>query len=166
MLPAVDVGRSVSRVGGKTQLPAYRRVAGDLRLSYSQFEELEAFSRFSSRLDEETRQTLERGHRVREVLKQPQGKPLSAPEQVAVLVAVTAGVFDALPVAQIAEAETSVRRSVLANCPELCARIEAGEKLTDEDFQTLQETTRESVTQLLEKNHAHAGKPGTADSLG
>ena len=50
MLPAVDVGRSVSRVGGKTQLPAYRRVAGDLRLSYSQFEELEAFSRFSSRL--------------------------------------------------------------------------------------------------------------------
>jgi F-type H+/Na+-transporting ATPase subunit alpha len=62
--------RSVSRVGGKAQLPAYRAVAGDLRLSYSQFEDLEAFSRFGTRLDDRTRQTLERGRRVREVLKQ------------------------------------------------------------------------------------------------
>ena len=61
VLPAVDVGRSVSRVGGKTQLPAYRTVSGSLRLAYSQFEELERFSRFSSRLDEETRTALERG---------------------------------------------------------------------------------------------------------
>jgi len=72
MLPAVNVGRSVSRVGGKTQLPAYRAVAGDLRLSYSQVEELQAFSRFSSRLDEETQATRQRRRRVREVLKQPQ----------------------------------------------------------------------------------------------
>ena len=83
----MDVGRSVSRVGGKTQLPAYRAVAGDLRLSYSQFEELEAFSRFSSRLDEETRATLERGRRVREIFKQSQYQTLSVPEQIAVLIA-------------------------------------------------------------------------------
>jgi len=69
ILPAVDVGKSVSRVGGKTQLPAYRSVAGDLRLSYSQFEELESFSRFGTRLDDATRRTLERGWRVREILK-------------------------------------------------------------------------------------------------
>ena len=70
ILPAVDVGRSVSRVGGKTQLAAHRAVAGDLRLTYSQFEELEKFARFSSQLDEDTRQTLERGKRIRETLKQ------------------------------------------------------------------------------------------------
>ena len=61
VLPAVDVGKSVSRVGGKSQLPAYREVVGDLRLSYSQFEELEAFARFGTKLDEETRKTLEHG---------------------------------------------------------------------------------------------------------
>ena len=166
MLPAVDVGRSVSRVGGKTQLPAYRRVAGDLRLSYSQFEELEAFSRFSSRLDEETLHTLERGRRVREVLKQPEGQPMSVPEQIAVLVAVTAGIFDEIPFGQIARAEAVVREAVLSQCPELCAQILAGEKLSDEDFQSLVETTRASVKQLLEQTHGDDGNAGTADSLG
>jgi F-type H+/Na+-transporting ATPase subunit alpha len=78
VLPAVNVGLSVSRVGGKTQLPAYRAVAADLRLSYSQFEELEAFARFGTRLDEDTRRTLARGERVREVLKQPQYATLPA----------------------------------------------------------------------------------------
>ena len=70
VLPAVDVGRSVSRVGGKAQLPAYKAVAGDLRLAYSQFEELETFSRFGTNLEDETRRSLERGRRVRETLKQ------------------------------------------------------------------------------------------------
>ncbi len=96
ILPAVDVGKSVSRVGGKAQLPAYRAVAGDLRLFYSQFEELEVFSRFGSRLDERTRQTLARGRAVREALKQPQFDPLPASVQVAILVAATAGLFDNL----------------------------------------------------------------------
>jgi len=71
LLPSVDVGKSVSRVGGKTQLPAYRKVAGDLKLSYAQFEELEVFARFGTRLDKETRQALNRGRRVRALLKQP-----------------------------------------------------------------------------------------------
>jgi F-type H+-transporting ATPase subunit alpha len=92
-LPAVDVGKSVSRVGGKTQLAAYRWVAGDLRLSYAQFEELEAFSRFGTRLDEQTRNTLERGRRVRQILRQPQYDPLPVARQIASLVAVNAGPF-------------------------------------------------------------------------
>src|SRR5579883_2701874 len=96
ILPAVDVGRSVSRVGGKAQLPAYRAVAADLRLFYSQFEELEVFSRFGSRLDEHTRETLARGRAVREALKQPQFDPLPAAEQVAILVAATSGLLDNL----------------------------------------------------------------------
>jgi len=70
VLPAVEVGLSVSRVGGKTQLTPYRAIAGDLRLSYSQFEKLEAVARFGTRLDEDTRRTLARGARVCEVLKQ------------------------------------------------------------------------------------------------
>ena len=94
VLPAVDVGLSVSRVGGKTPLAPYRAVAADLRLSYSQFEELEAFARFGTRPDEDTRRTLARGERVREVLKQPQYATLSAADQIVTLLAVTSGLFD------------------------------------------------------------------------
>ncbi|MGD0022206.1 MAG: alternate F1F0 ATPase, F1 subunit alpha [Smithellaceae bacterium] len=129
ILPAVDVGKSVSRVGGKTQLPAYRSVAGDLRLSYSQFEELESFSRFGTRLDESTRKTLERGWRVREILKQGQYKPLRASEQIASLLSVTGGSLDNVPTEKVREAEAHVLQSVTEQLPELCGRIEAGNKL-------------------------------------
>ncbi|MEQ9407391.1 MAG: alternate F1F0 ATPase, F1 subunit alpha [Fuerstiella sp.] len=132
MLPAVDVGRSVSRVGGKTQLPAYRAVAGDLRLSYSQFEELEAFSRFSSRLDEETRATLERGRRVREILKQPQYATLTVPEQIAPLFAVTGGLLDSRDASQIAKAELGIRTAGLSGIPDLCERLISGRPLSAE----------------------------------
>src|SRR6056297_864054 len=103
VLPAVDVGRSVSRVGGKAQLPAYRAVTGELRLTYSQFQELEAFARFGTRLDEETRQTLRRGRRLREVLKQDQYAPMPVAEQLAVLLAATEGVFDDIEPDRMAE---------------------------------------------------------------
>ncbi len=108
ILPAVDVGLSVSRVGGNAQLPPYRRVAGDLRLSYSQFQELESFSRFGTRLDERTRQTLEHGHRVREVLKQGTFSPLSAGEQIAILLATSDGLLDSIPLEKMAEGETRI----------------------------------------------------------
>lgn len=71
VLPAVDVGKSVSRVGGKAQLPSFRAVAGDLKLAYAQFEELESFSRFGARMDEATRKIIDHGSRIRECLKQP-----------------------------------------------------------------------------------------------
>ncbi|HPL63212.1 MAG: alternate F1F0 ATPase, F1 subunit alpha [Syntrophales bacterium] len=133
ILPAVDVGKSVSRVGGKAQIPAYRVVAGDLRLSYSQFEELETFSRFGTRLDENTRRVLERGWRVREILKQPQYRTLTAADQIAALLAVTGGVFDSVPTERVVEAEKNLQEIIRAQYPDLCARIEAGEKFTDED---------------------------------
>jgi F-type H+-transporting ATPase subunit alpha len=135
ILPAVDVGKSVSRVGGKTQLPAYRSVAGDLRLSYSQFEELESFSRFGTRLDESTRRVLERGWRVREILKQNQSMPLRASEQIASLISVTGGSLDNVPTEKVREVEGHVLRVVNEQMPELCGRIEAGAKLeiTDRD---------------------------------
>lgn len=133
MLPAVDVGRSVSRVGGKTQLPAYRSVAGNLRLSYSQFEELEAFSRFSSRLDETTQATLARGRRVREVLKQPQYHTLSVPEQIAPLLAVTEGHLDHVELSEMAATEATISADITTGAPDLCERILAGQKLSDAD---------------------------------
>jgi F-type H+/Na+-transporting ATPase subunit alpha len=152
ILPAVDVGKSVSRVGGKTQLAAYRAVAGDLRLSYSQFEELETFSRFGTRLDEETRKTLDRGRRVREVLKQSQYEPMPVPEQAAVLVAVTGGIFDQISLDQIAGAEQLIRKAVTTQLPDLCVRIQSGDKLSDEDRNAVLSKAGEAVEKMKSDN--------------
>lgn len=164
ILPAVEVGRSVSRVGGKTQLPAYRAVAGDLRLTYSQFEELEKFARFSSRLDEDTRATLERGRRVREILKQRQYQPLSVPEQIAVLLAITSGVLDRVSVADIARAEQRIRRAVTDQLPELCERIAAGEKLSDDEVQELRRVADEATGPPAESGPEQEPQPAGRDT--
>jgi len=107
-LPAVDIGKSVSRVGGKAQLPAYRDIVGELRLAYTQFGELETFARFGTRLDEHTRKAIRRGRRVREILKQNEAESLTASEQIAVLFAVNAGFFDALPLEQVKTIEHDI----------------------------------------------------------
>lgn len=145
ILPPVDVGKSVSRVGGKTQLPAYKAVAGELRLSYSQFQEVEVFARFGTQLDEDTRQTLRRGQRVREILKQPQSDPIPVAEQIAVLLSVSEGVFDAVPLDQVEEAAGEIRRAVTDHCAEVCDRIQSGESLDDDDQKTLLDTARQAV---------------------
>ena len=137
ILPAIDVGKSVSRVGGKTQLPAYRAVAGDLRLSYSQFEELEAFSRFGTRLDDATQKSIARGQRVREVLKQTQFQTIPVTEQIAILLAVTHGVLDTVPGEKIRLVEKALGQAVREQLPDVCQRIEAGEKLSEGDRQSL-----------------------------
>jgi F-type H+-transporting ATPase subunit alpha len=142
ILPAVDVGKSVSRVGGKTQFPSYRTVAGDLRLAYSQFEELEKFARFSTRLDESTRKTLDRGRRVREILKQPQYQPLSVSEQISVLIAVNADLFDEMGIDEIAGAEKKVRTAVKKQLADICDKIESGKKLSDDDQYNIITTAR------------------------
>ena len=132
-LPAIDIGRSVSRVGGKAQRPAYRSVAGDLRLSYAQFEELEIFARFGTRLDEETRRQLDRGRRVREILKQSEHDLLSVSEQVAVLSAVTQGLFDQVSIEDVAQAESTLRDVLQQDFPDLSTRLHAGQALTEKD---------------------------------
>ncbi len=158
ILPAVDVGKSVSRVGGKTQLPAYRTVVGDLRLSYAQFEEMEAFSRFSTRLDEATRRILDRGRRVREILKQPQYEPMAVCEQICVLVAVTSGSFDGLPLERVADAEREVRQAVTRELSDVCIRIEAGEELSDADREKIVVAARKVMDKINgEAQDAYAG---------
>jgi F-type H+/Na+-transporting ATPase subunit alpha len=154
LLPAIDVGKSVSRVGGKAQLPAYRAVAGDLRIAYSQFEELESFSRFGTRLDDDTRRRLERGWRVREILKQPQLKPIPVAEQIAALLAVNGGALDGVPIDQISKAELLVRKEVTVHLADLCRRIEAGEKLSIESFNSILNTAQGAAEPMKEKADA------------
>ncbi len=145
ILPAIDIGKSVSRVGGKAQLPAYRTVAGDLRLFYSQFEELEVFSRFGSRLDEHTRQMLARGRAIREALKQPQFDPIPAAEQVAILIAATSGLFDNIPADRIVEASTQIRKSLIERLPQIAASIESGARLSEPDQAALVKLAEKAV---------------------
>jgi F-type H+-transporting ATPase subunit alpha len=152
VLPPVDVGESVSRVGGKTQLPAYRTITGDLRLSYSQFEELETFARFGTRLDEETRKTLDRGRRVREVLRQSQYDPIPVPEQIAVLVALNEGVFDSIPLEAIAEAKNAVRKAVAEHLSEISREILRGEELDDDSISKIIDVAKDAIASIRRPN--------------
>ncbi len=129
--PAVDVGLSVSRVGGRTQRAAMRALAEPLRLAYAQFLELEVFTHFGGISDARTRQLVERGRRIRAVLAQPQLQPQPLELQVAVLRALADGTLDALPVAQVAGFRESLAR-VLAGRPELAAALRDARELTDE----------------------------------
>ncbi len=152
VLPAVDVGKSVSRVGGKTQLPAYRIVAGDLRLTYSQFEELESFSRFGARLDEETEKKLARGRRIREILKQYRYSPLTAAEQVAILIALNRGVFDNIPVSDMADAEQAIRKNTNDRNNETMASISAGEKIDRDAIAALVKTAENAAKPYMKQS--------------
>jgi len=94
ILPAIDTGRSVSRVGGDAQLPAYRSLIGPLKLFFSQFEELESFAKFGTQMDEETAKQLRRGRAIRSVMQQIQYQPMPVETQIAIFMAVNAGLFD------------------------------------------------------------------------
>ena len=145
ILPAIDVGLSVSRVGGKAQLAAYRQVTGDLRLSYSQYEELEAFARFGTRLDEPTRKALNRGRRVREILKQPRFAPVPSAEQIAVLLALNSGLFDTVDMKNLSHAKEVTRRAICRDTPGLCRHIASGVEPTDDDRTLFVQTVRAAL---------------------
>ena len=156
VLPAVDVGKSVSRVGGKAQRAAYRAVAGDLKLAYAQFEELETFARFGARLDEDTRKSIEHGRRIRACLKQPEFAPVSVPAQIAILLALIADLFDAVPIDQMRDAEHAVHEAAVNIPAEVCARFETTDKLSDEDRKTIVEIARKSLARFQPKPEANA----------
>jgi F-type H+-transporting ATPase subunit alpha len=137
LLPAVDIGKSVSRVGGKAQLHAYRSVAGELRLSHAQFEELEVFSRFGTRLDEDTKRKLGRGRLVREILKQRENERQTPAEQIAVLMATTEGVLDDLPFDRLRAAEKAIHAAIRRRAGAVCERVEKGVALDADDRQAL-----------------------------
>ncbi|MBA3004796.1 MAG: F0F1 ATP synthase subunit alpha, partial [Desulfurivibrio sp.] len=156
VLPAVDVGKSVSRVGGKAQRAAYRAVAGDLKLAYAQFEELETFSRFGARLDEDTRKIIEHGKRIRACLKQPEFTPVSVPAQIAVLLALTAELFDRVPLDRMMEAERALHDAAADIPVEVRERMDSSEKLSDEDRETIIQVARQTLAFLQPKPETNA----------
>ena len=146
VLPAVDVGKSVSRVGGKAQRAAYRAVAGDLKLSYAQFEELETFARFGARLDEDTRKSIEHGRRIRACLKQPEAAAVSVSAQIAILLTVTDGLFDSVPIDRMTAAEQAVQAAAKNIPAEVVDRLQTAKSLSDEDRKTIMDITRQVLT--------------------
>ena len=151
VLPAVDVGKSVSRVGGEAQWAAYRAVAGDLKLAYAQFEELETFARFGARLDDDTRKIIEHGRRIRACLKQPEFSPISVPAQITVLLALTANLFDPVPLEKMIDAGHAVREAANTIPAEVSGRFETASKLSDEDKNAVVEIARKALVPFLPK---------------
>lgn len=146
--PAVDVGRSVSRVGGKSQLPAFRRVVANLKLAYSQFEELELFSRLGTRLDEASERAIRRGREIREIFKQGPFEPVPVGEQVGLLVALTGDVFTNIPLERVGRAVDLVRERHRQDAETVLEQITQGEELAPEDQAHLVEVARRAVAPL------------------
>ena len=151
VLPAVDVGKSVSRVGGQAQRAAYRAVAGDLKLAYAQFEELETFSRFGARLDEGTRKTIEHGRRIRACLKQPEFAPVPVPAQIAVLLALTAEIFDHVPLDQMNDAVRALREAAADIPADVCGRLDTAAELSAEDRAVIVAVARKALARFQPK---------------
>jgi len=141
--PAINVGISVSRVGGDAQTKAMKQVAGQLRLDMAQFRELAAFAQFGSELDPATQRRLERGRRLTEILKQPQYDPVPLAEQVVIIYAGTQGSASDVPVEEMREYEENLLAFVRANYPGVVNEIATEKVLTEETEEILQEALEE-----------------------
>jgi F-type H+-transporting ATPase subunit alpha len=137
--PAINVGISVSRVGGSAQIKAMRSVAGRLRLDLAQYRELEAFAAFASDLDAATKRQLDRGARTVEVLKQGQYRPMAAEQQVMIIYAVTNGFIDDVPVAKVREWEAGFLAYMAAKFPQVGDAIRKEKVLSKETEATLKQ---------------------------
>jgi len=146
IMPAVDTGKSVSRVGGDAQLPAYKDVVGPLKLFYAQFEELEAFTKFGTQLDKETQARIVRGQAIRATLEQRQFNLLTPAEQIAVFAAVNAGLFDGLDAEQNLMAQNKVIEVLHEGFAHLEQAIYRREKLGEEELKTLTDAFAEALT--------------------
>lgn len=140
--PAINVGISVSRVGGSAQIKSMKKVAGTLKLDQAQFRELEAFSKFGSDLDASTKLTIERGRRNTEVLKQPQYAPVPVEEQVAMILASTKGYIDKVPVEKVKEFEKEFIGLLRAQNQAVLDNFRAG-KFEDADVETVKKAALE-----------------------
>jgi F-type H+-transporting ATPase subunit alpha len=129
--PAIDVGISVSRVGGKAQIPAMKKVAGGLRLDLAAFRELEAFAQLGTELDKATQRQLDRGYRMVELLKQPQYQPMAAVDQVMSLFAGIEGYLDDVPVRSVPKFESDFLNFIRERKPEIRAALEREKKMTE-----------------------------------
>lgn len=147
--PAINVGISVSRVGGAAQTKAIKKIAGTLKLELAQFDELAAFSQFASDLDAATQQQLSRGKRLRELLKQSQFSPLILAEQVAIVYAGVKGLIDDVPVEEVVQFSRELREYLKSNKPEFISKIQTEKVLSPEAETTLKEAIAEVVSTML-----------------
>jgi F-type H+-transporting ATPase subunit alpha len=141
--PAINVGVSVSRVGGDAQIKAYRQVAGRLKLDMAQFRELAAFAQFGSDLDKATKAQLDKGQRIQEILKQPQYSPLPVAQQVAVIYAVTNGYLDEVPIDNVREWEDGFHEFMRTAHPEILETITTEKRISDETTESLKKAILE-----------------------
>jgi len=145
--PAVDVGISVSRVGGSAQIKAMKKYAGSLRLDLAQFRELEAFAQMGTELDATTQRQIDRGRRLVEVLKQGQYVPMDVSEQVAIIFAGTQGLLDRIPVSNITEFEKTLLQHLRSKYSAILKEIEETGDLKDAD--ALKNIITDFVTQYV-----------------
>lgn len=137
--PAVNPGISVSRVGGNAQIKAIKKVAGRLKLAYSQYKELQAFAQFGSDLDEDTKSRLAQGDRIVEVLKQPNSSPISVENQVIIIYAVTKGYLKEIPIDAIREFENELYRYMDDRYPQVAESIRESKDLSEENEELLKQ---------------------------
>jgi len=149
--PAVDVGQSVSRVGGQAQSDAMREVAGDLRLELSQYEEVRRFARFGAEVDQATRRQIEHGRRLRAALKQPVHQPLSLCSQIVMLLAATEGVLDQIPVSDVPAFESQLLELARKREPELLQQINRTGKLSSDAREALMAVIFHHATEWSER---------------
>jgi F-type H+-transporting ATPase subunit alpha len=149
ILPAVNVEKSVSRVGGQAQFAAYRAVAGDMKLAYAQFAELETFARFGTRLDDNTRKIIDHGQRIRACLKQGESEAATFLEQITVLLALTGGLFKEVTLDKMPDAEAALRKASAQLPPELVQRLTGNTKLSDEDKKLILQTATKAIAPFL-----------------
>ena len=147
--PAVNVGISVSRVGGSAQVKAMRQVAGKLRLDLAQYRELAAFAQFGSDLDRATQVQLARGARMVELLKQGQYQPLPVEKQVVIIYAGTQGLLDDLPVDSVREFETFFYGWLERKHPEILAEVRDKKELSDSMRETLTKAVTDAKTEFV-----------------
>jgi len=147
--PAINVGISVSRVGGAAQTKAIKKIAGTLKLELAQFDELAAFSQFASDLDAATQQQLARGKRLRELLKQPQFSPLNLAEQVAVVYAGVKGLIDDVPVDKVVQFARELREYLKSSKPEFISRVMSEKQLGDDTEAMLKDAIKEVTSSML-----------------
>ncbi|MEK7714172.1 MAG: F0F1 ATP synthase subunit alpha, partial [candidate division NC10 bacterium] len=147
--PAVNVGLSVSRVGGSAQVRAMRQVAGKLRLDLAQFRELAAFAQFGSDLDKATQMQLARGQRMVEILKQGQYQPLPVEKQVAIIFAGTQGLLDDLPADAVREFETHFYGWLERRAPQILAEIRDKKEISDALRERLTQAVSDAKTEFV-----------------
>ena len=147
--PAINVGISVSRVGGSAQIKSMKKVAGTLKIDQAQYRELEAFSKFSSDMDAVTAMTLDRGRKNNQLLIQPQYSPMPVGEQIAILYCGTHGLMADVPVDKVRECQDTFLDKMRSAHPEAIATLASG-KIDDEVMKTI-ETTMSDIAETYKK---------------